>query len=339
MSNEFAEIIGNYTNITTPAVKKLLGDFISLMVTKVKDDIMDNEGLDSDHPVFKQFITFAQASEPKPKPEKKGEKAEKKEKPTYHGTKVVTDKETGTKTQVEADIPLKNFASLTIGVKTAMMFLLNRYIHECKLCYDSMKSFNGVTDVIAVVDNYVRKELPDGVTPFIRSIVQSINVEDVLPNTYLKFNSTLTEKICTYFKDAKESYPEKQLITIADTFMQFLKILALLFTNQIFEKRKPINEEFFVSNLRMMNVFTYKTKASIGVELMQSMKDYVKVSKPEKDPSAPPKERKKPAAKKSATPKKPSKKEKEEEDEDAMEDFDEEEEEAANWDYPEENDI
>jgi len=332
MSSEFAEIIGNYSNITSPSYKKFLGDFLTLMVTKVKDDIMDNEGIDQDHPVYKQFVTFTQATEAKSKTDKKGEK---KEKPTYRGMKTTTNKETGEKVTEETDIPLKNFASITVGVKSALVFILNKYVHECKLCYDSMKNFNSVTDVINVVDTYARKEIPDAITPFIRSTISTINIDDTLPNTYLKFNSTLVEKVCTYFKDSKDSYPEKQLIAIAETFMQFLKILACLFTNQIFDKRKPINDEFMLSTLRAMNVYASKSKSSLSFELMQNIRDYIKATKPEKEAKEPSEKKKAPKATKSTKSKavqnqKEEKDEKDEKEDDDLGDYDEEEE-AEQW--------
>ena len=305
-------------NLNSPSVKTLIGNFVSLVSTKIKDNLIANEN--NEDPLFKQFEEYAHAAETKPK-------GEKKEKRTYKGEKLVVDEATGEKKKIEVDLPLKKFASITVGVKNALVFMLNKYITECKAFYENNKSFSGVNDVVDAVDRFAKTALASPITPFIKATVDAIKIDNLVPGTYLKFSTTISEKIRVYFKDKNDTAPEEQLLILTNVFMKFLKILAYQITNQNYENRRAINETFLYSILRVMNLYTYNANACMDVDLFQSIKEYVIAIKPEKaeKPEGEEKEKKKRA------PAKKSKAKVEEKNE-----IDEAVDEEAEWDFNEE---
>lgn len=280
MSEQWSEILGDFKTITAPGIVNLLGKSFYQTILKQKDNLLEDANFDVNNPKenrFHMYETLHMALNPK--------KKDDKDRYTYVGDKTTTDKKTKKK-KTEKDVvqPVKKFANITGEVKNGLVFILNKYIKECHECYlDNKKTFLDESNVLTQICNYAESHMPMPITPVIVKSADVLDIELLIEGNYANCLKQLVEKLRTYFKDKEEKVPEKQLGTIVDAFIKFMKILAVFMTGILYEKRQAVNGVFLFGILRMMNNLLVPHNCKIEDELFDNLKEYIDAKKPKKD--------------------------------------------------------
>lgn len=337
-------------------------------------DTEDPESKPKD-PYF-QFETFAQVLDPK-KPKKKPTKKKKadddeeeEEQPeeeeedaepayytyTHAEYKLVKDEETKKTTKgpdgkaakeiIYGPKKVKKFATIGVDMKRYLGYLLNKFIKEAHDCYASKgKKFAKNSPFLDQINEYVHANFDqDGLAPFVIAASQLVPVDNFIDEGELKGSNlefdvakVLVTKITSTFKDDKNQKSVSEVETLVDTFLNFMKCIAILFVEHAWGKAPgPMHIGNLDSIIRQMYVllnsdkkggFTYQyeiytTAASWVAEIMKAEADQREATK-EKKASGTTKAKGKPSAKKPASKgrgKKPKADKEEEEEEHQDED-------------------
>lgn len=274
MATEWKTIIGDYKVIAGNPVKTLLGKSLYLTVLKHFDSLLDSLEQEEDKFYMYERLSHAVAAD------KKSDGT--KEKPTYKGVKKVKKTVDGTEIVVEEEgnLALKKFANLTADVKTGLLFLLHKYVHECYTCYvDNKLSFANELEVLKQVSAYSKSHLSMPIAPFIIKISEVIDVESIVEGNFANILKQLCDKLRGLFKNEEDRSPEKQIGVLVDAYIRFLKIIALFTTDFLFESRQAVNEKFLFGILRQFNTIMKQYHTGIDEEFFATMKDYINVNK------------------------------------------------------------
>jgi hypothetical protein len=333
--SDWGDIIGKFNNINGNGniIKHI---WITMYNTIVfHKDELHKEGV-KETVDLKMFETYQQYHTPK----------EKGSKYTYFGKKITKDKTTNKRVEIECDQPVKKFANITVEVKYAFMFLLNRYIYECNKCFvESKCKLKSPDKVLDQVDEYARKNILLPITPFLIKVYEMYKIEHLLEPSWKNHCEEFNKKISGYFKDRDDVCPKDSVNKLVEVFVKFIKVISLMICDILYAGRKAVNGPLFYGCLGTLNTMCNTQDYPIESEMISNMIEYVENNKPppvkkakksksgseseadgtdEEDEEEP---KKKPKAKKAAKkPKKPSKKDeavkkpKKVEDDDAMAD-------------------
>lgn len=274
MTDQWTELIGDFKVLIANPIKMLLGKSLYLTILKHKDNLCEESNRDVDP--FYMYETLQMALNPRKKDEVKY---------TYRGDRTTVDKKTKiTKVEKDIDIPMKKFANITGEVKTGLAFLLNKYINECYSCYvDNKKSFVDESQVLTQVCNYAELKCTLPIAPTIIRCTEALDIESLVEGNYANCLKLLLEKLRTYFKGKEDKVPEKQLGTLVDAFIKFMKIIAIYMTDLLYEKRQAVNGVFFYGILRQINSAMRQHGCHIDEELLDNLKEYIDANKPKKE--------------------------------------------------------
>lgn len=272
---EYGELIGVFEKALQPGhIKKLVKAF-SLFIVKRKDTLVDNcNFLEGENP-FHIYETLEMAMATRKKDDKK---------PFYIGKKITVDKNTKKKTEYEnVEITMKKFASITSEVKNGLLFILFKYMKECHDCYlKNGKTFGPEDQILTQITTFAETSCISPITPVITQIIDIIDIEKIIDGAYQDLHKELSQPLRTYFKGSEEKVPDKQLNVIIDAYIKFIKIIAVLMTDILFEKRYAINKTLLCSILRQMNTMLVGHNCEIDSDLMTYIKEYIDKHKPEK---------------------------------------------------------
>lgn len=274
MSDQWKEIIGDFKTISSNAMKNILGRSMYLTILKHKDNLNEESNKDIDQ--FYMYETLHMALNPKKKEETKY---------TYKGDKTTIDRKTKEKkVEKNVDLPMKKFANITGEVKNGLTFLLNKYINECYLCYiDGKRTFPDESQVLSHICNYSESQCSQPIAPIIIKSVDVLDVEELVEGNYANCLKQLVEKLRAYFKDKEDKVPEKQLGTLVDAFIKFMKIIAIYMTDILFEKRQAVNGVFLFGILRQLNSSLKQHGVRMDSELFDNLREYIEINKPKKE--------------------------------------------------------
>jgi|GEM_PF-3994958 len=264
------EIIGNFTDLKALAVANLLGKTFYMSMLKHKDDLVKESNIEG---ILRPFETLYMVIHAK---------KEKGEKYTYKDDKVTKDPFTGGVT-VEKDIeqPVKKFANITSEVKNGLIFILNQYIKECHDYYKSSKNkFPEKTQVLAKICEFSEKQSPNAIAPIIIKSSDVIDIEKLVEGSYNQCLKNLTDKVRKYFKDNVDDAPDEQLNSIVNAYIRFMKIIAIMMTDCLFEKRQALSGFFFFGMLRQINSIMKQHKCRIEEETFDNMRRFIEANKP-----------------------------------------------------------
>jgi len=197
-------------------------------------------------------------------------------------------------TEKNVDLPMKKFANITGEVKNGLAFLLNKFIKECQSCYiDNKRSLLGEDQVLNQICTYATSQVSLPIAPVIIRSAEILDIEALVEGNYANCLKQLAEKIRPLFKDKEDKSPEKQLGTIVDAFIKFMKIVAIYMTDILYEKRQAVNGVFLFGILRQINSQLRQHDCKIEDELFDNLREYIEVNKPKKDPATAGKKKKK----------------------------------------------
>lgn len=329
---------------------------------------------------FETFAQVLDPIKPKKKPAKKKkadddeEEEEEEEQPAEDGEdaepayytythaeyKLVKDEETKKTTKgsdgkavkeiIYGPKKVKKFATIGVDLKRYIGYLLNKFIKEAHDCYDSKgKKFAKNTPVLDQINEYVHANFDqDGLAPFVIAASRLVPVDNFIDEGELKGSALefdlaklLVSKISPTFKDNKNQKSVSEVETLVETFLNFLKCIAVLFIEFVWGKPPgPMHIANIDSIIRPMYAllnsdekggFTYQaeiytTAASWVAEIMKAEADQREAAKEKKAAGGTTKGKGagkgKPAPKKPAAKGRNKKKADEEEEEEPQEDDD-----------------
>lgn len=237
-------------------------------------DENDPESFPKD-PYF-QFETFAQALDPKKpkkkttkkKKDDEDEEAPEEEEPqeeegaepayytyTHAEYKLVKDEDTK-KTAKDADgnavkevvlgpKKVKKFTTIGVDMKRYLAYLLNKFMKEAHDCFLSKgKKFAKNVPVLDQVNEYVHANFDqDGLAPFLIAASKLVPVDNFIDEGDLKGSSLnldvakfLSAKVVTGFKGDTNQKPVAEVDALVETFLNFVKCIAVLFVEYIWGK-------------------------------------------------------------------------------------------------------
>jgi hypothetical protein len=273
--SDWEETVGNFTTLNTPGMKKCITTHFYHSIVKRKDDLTAASNKDDDP----HYMCATLHMELNPK------KKDDPEKYTYIGDKTTG---TGDKKVVlkKQQLPMKKFANITGDVKSGLMFLTNKFVKECHACYVAKKNtFVDEAHVLEQICEYSENELSMPISSVIVKSSNIFDIEGLIEGNYANCFQKMVEKLRGYFKNAQDKVPEKQLTTIVDAFIKFTKIIAVLMTDILYEKRQAVNTTFFIGILRQINTLLHQNNCHLDDELFDTMKEYIEAHRPPKKES------------------------------------------------------
>jgi hypothetical protein len=328
-------------------------------------DEKDPESFPKD-PYF-QFETLTQVldpKKPKKKSTKKGDDEEEDEQqedddngePAYYTYthaeyKLVKDEETkktakGSDGKAVKEVSygpkkVKKFATIGVDLKRYLGYLLNKFIKEAYDCFISKgKKFAKNTPVLDQLNDYVHANFDqDGLAPFVIAASKLVPIDNFVDEGDLRgatpafeVAKILATKITPTFKDDKNQKSVTEVETLVDTFLNFVKCIAVLYVEFIWGKAPgPMHIGNVDSVIRQMYVllnsderggFAYQyeiyTMASSWVEeIMKAETDQREDSKKKKEAGGATKSKASKPSGKSSSTKSRSKKRTDDDDDDA----------------------
>jgi len=140
---------------------------------------------------------------------------------------------------------VKKFATVGIDLKKYIAYLFNKFLFEAHQCFEKNgKKFAANTGVLEQVCTYVNANYDkDGLTPFIVAASELVPVDNFIDDgaitgSTLEFELVeyLLSKAKVFFKDSKNNSPTTPLTTIITTFVNFLKVVSILYMEGIWGK-------------------------------------------------------------------------------------------------------
>lgn len=279
-----------------------------------------------------QFETFTQVLDPKKskkKPTKKKdddneeepEETEGDSEPAYYTYthaeyKVVKDEETkktskdsegkALKEVIYGPKKVKKFATIGVDLKRYLGYLLNKFVKEAHDCYVSKgKKFAKNVPVLDQITEYVHANFDtDGISPFLIAASQLLPVENFIDEGDIKGSQLgfdiaklLVTKVTPTFKDDKNQKSVSEVETLVNTFLNFVKCVAVLFVKYVWGKAPgPMHISNVDSIIRQMYALLssdekggfnyqyeiYTTAASWVDEIMRAEDEQRKVAKEKK---------------------------------------------------------
>lgn len=281
--SDWASIIGDYKGLAGNPIKTLLGKSLYLTILKYFDHLI--EGLEQDEDTFYMYERLAAVIGSERKARTKGET--KPAKPTFRKTKKskVLDEETGKYVIVESEVnsALMKFANISVDVKNGLLFMLLKYVHECRQCYiNGGNSFKSEDEVLNQVVEFSNTTIANPIAPAIIKIPVRYDIDHVIDGNYANILQTLCEKLRPIFKNEEDRAPEKQLNRIVDAFVKYMKIIAVRTTASLFENRQAVNEKFMFALLRNFNLDARMFKIPdciLTEEFIFTMKEYIELKR------------------------------------------------------------
>jgi len=265
----WSSIIGNCENLQGNTVRNELGKFLYINILQNIEDIFQNSGSDENY--FEHYETLSMALNPPGKEEPKN---------TYYGEKTTKEKNGKIKTVI-GNHPVKKLVNVMLDTKLILVYLLNVYFNECRICYEKLGSFPPTDKILVQFNDHIYNTVDSSITPFIFKVVNMMNIEKKHPGNLGNVFSKIVEKAAPYFKS--ENYtPTEHVAILLGQFFKFVKILAVLIAPAIWERKQAINPIMIIILLRQLDVLT--GAGLLTEETMYNIKQFVDTNK-EKIPS------------------------------------------------------
>jgi hypothetical protein len=270
--SDWSANIGKFLQLQAVAFKNDLAKALYLAMLKQKDAITEKCHYDEDP--FYMYETLQQALNPRKKDEPKY---------TYAGVKKIKDKDTGITMEEEGQLPMKKFVTITVEAKSILIYLLNAYVKEVKSYYDSHKhTFPEESKLLSELIKYSQSQSADPIIPFIFYASEVSQIDKIIKGGFNSIEKKLVDKMRTYFKDKEDKTPDAKLALVAETFVRFLNMLAVMSADILYEKRQAVNMQFLFGVLRVVSSLVQHHDASLNQDVLNNMKEYVEATKPKK---------------------------------------------------------
>jgi hypothetical protein len=272
--SDTSRILGKMVMLQAKKVNNELGRALYFSIVKQKDYLVSHGHFDEDP--FHMYETLEQAK----KTSKKGET-----RPTYKGDRKVKDNDTGIVIVEEnVDVPLKKFTTVTAEAKCILHYLLQAYMTEVKGYYDSHNfTFPEEKALMTELVKYSQLNVANPVTPFIYHSAENFQIDSIMRGTPNDMSSTIKENCKTYFKNKDDYIPDAKLVLVTDTFVRFINVLSVMIADVIFERRQATNLVFIFGLMRILSSLTHAQDAGLNQEVLDNIKEYVKINKPKKE--------------------------------------------------------
>jgi hypothetical protein len=155
----------------------------------------------------------------------------------------------------------KKFISMATPVKQVLQYMLNCMVHECHSYYlENNKSFPAdETSILSEIMNYAQTQCEEAVSPFIFEVADLYdNVSSILEDEPKKGTGVLRNWMETEFKKVFETGKAKkaistQLIYIQNSFINFIKVLAIFLMDHFWENKTPLNIGKLLGTIRQLS--------------------------------------------------------------------------------------
>lgn len=198
----------------------------------------------------------------------------------YFGICRVKDKESGKMVEVEGAWPKKRLVTVAAGVKLALQYLVNCYVNECYTCFSENGNAFPSGELMDEIKTFALENCDDPVTPFIIEVSKIFGeIGDILEDEDTKGTGHLgkyLEKEMKSIFDLKKSKKDtaNKLFVIRETFVSFIKVLAVNIMDRIWEHKTALNLDMLMGTLRQLSRFVGTNR---GGELPESFYDFVRM--------------------------------------------------------------
>jgi len=277
--------MGDHEKLKAPLAATRVGTALQIAILQHRDSLkaLSSEEIDR----YEEYHNLYEELHPKRKPtKKKDEEADEDDeeeedenayKYCYWGKQRIKNEDTGKMEEVEGEWPKKRFVTIATPAKLVLQYMINCYIDECRAYYlENDNSFPG-DNLMESIQTFVFEHREDPITPFIYKVSKLYkNVDDILEDENTKGTGKLGDYIETAIKDIfdlKKSGKNtiSKLFVIRETFVSFIKVLAINMMDYLWEQRSPFNLGMLLGTFRQLS------RLVGGGECPDSFYDYAKM--------------------------------------------------------------
>jgi len=146
---------------------------------------------------------------------------------------------------VEGEQKVKKFLTVGVDAKKFLTYLFNKFLKEALDCFEhNGNKFKASSEVADQLCDYVIKHKGDeGIAPFIIAASKLVPVDNFVDDSAIKgadapldLGDYLLTRASKFFKDGKNRSPNKALSVIVESYVAFLKVLSVLYIENIWGK-------------------------------------------------------------------------------------------------------
>lgn len=260
--------MGDYEKLKAPLAATRIGSALQIAILQHRDALKSASNEESDR--YEEFLNLDEELHPKRKPTKKKEEEvgsddeeddedENAYKYCYWGKGKVKDESTGKMIEIEGEIPKKRFVTIATPVKLVLQYMLNCFVNECRIYYlENDNSFPG-DNLMNAIQTFVFENRDNPITPFIYKVSKLYkNVDEILEDDNTKGTGKLGEFIENTLKDIFDlkktgKNTSSKLYIIRETYVSFIKVLAIYIMDYLWEQRSPFNLGMLLGAFRQLS--------------------------------------------------------------------------------------
>ena len=291
------QFMGNYESLRKGTCGNKISTALTLAILRQRKSLQEESTEEVER--YEEYLTYDEELNPKSKP-KKGKKDSKDAEAdvdadadvdaeadtdlayayTYVGKTKVKDDD-GNVTEFEQELKKKKFISMASPVKQIIQYILNCVVTECHGYYTKNNKTFPVSDgnILTEIKNYAQTECEDPLSPFVFEVSDLYgDVDSIVEDDSDKGTSNLSKFLETEFKKIFETGKSKkpissQLDKINNSFIRFIKTLAVFLMDHFWENKTPLNAGKLFGTIRQLS----RLAASKGGECPASFYEYARL--------------------------------------------------------------